>query len=340
MCGKAIWLMLDSRSNGGIESHVCELATALHQRGHQVSVVFWKRYHKAHPLEVTLQEREINCVVLKGSIHSYMKALQTHQPDIVHTHGYKAGIAARLCAKFYHYAVVSSFHAGEPGQGKVRIYDWLDRASASFSDHRIAVSQGVAERLPAATEVIQNFVTLPNDIERTQDYLGEVAFVGRLSHEKAPDRFIALAMVHPELKFVVYGDGPMADQLRQSAPSNVYFKGMVEDMSRHWKHIGLLCMPSRFEGLPLAALEALSHGIPVLAAPVGGLKSLICDDVNGWLVDGTDQERWHSHIDHWTSISAGQRSAMSLRSRLLIAKHYSPDAILPKFESIYGQVAG
>ena len=63
---------------------------------------------------------------------------------------------------------------------------------------------------------------------------------------------------------------------------------MVSNIAEAWPQIGLLLMPSRAEGLPMAALEALAAGVPVAAARVGAMPDVIRDGENGWLFDVGD----------------------------------------------------
>lgn len=89
-----IWLMLDTRSFGGIESHVLHLAGALKRRGEPVRVVLLAD-HGAHPLCDRLKEEGISVEQLQGGPIGVFKAF-LRRPRLVHTHGYKAGILARV----------------------------------------------------------------------------------------------------------------------------------------------------------------------------------------------------------------------------------------------------
>ncbi len=116
-----------------------------------------------------------------------------------------------------------------------------------------------------------------------------VGFVGRLSEEKRPDLFCALARRSPPgVEWHVYGNGPMGARLELEYGDTVRFHGTVTDLEPAWSTLGLLVMPSRFEGLPLAALEALTAGIPVLASRVGDLSSVVVDGQTGWLFESGD----------------------------------------------------
>ncbi|HYN78444.1 MAG TPA: glycosyltransferase family 4 protein [Lamprocystis sp. (in: g-proteobacteria)] len=334
----AIWLLLDSRGFGGVESHVLTLATALQGQGLPVRVVFLTDYGP-HPLRAPLAERGIPFDVLAGGWGGLSSALAAAPPALLHTHGYKVGVFGRIAARLGRFACVSTYHAGEPGPGMVRYYNVLDRATAWLAGGIVAVSGPIASRLPRRTRVIDNFVPLaaaPTHLPRV------AAFVGRLSHEKGPDLFCAMSVPltespddqAPALRFVVYGDGPMRETLAAAYPL-VSFAGQQASMEGRWGEVGLLCMTSRHEGLPMAALESMAHGVPVAAFAVGGLPGLIEAGRNGWLVPPLDQAAFTAAVRAWGALDAAGRQAVSAAARATIAARYTPEAVLPRLFEVY-----
>ncbi|MBD1390744.1 glycosyltransferase family 4 protein [Neiella sp. HB171785] len=336
---KAIWLMLDSRNVGGIESHVGQLAKALHKRGYDVWVVFWKLYDSEHPLRSELQQRGVKTLLLGGSPWRFIRAVRRCKPRIVHTHGYKAGLVGRFLSWCGGASVVSSYHAGETPTGRVWLYDWLDRQSAYLCQARIAVSEQIASRLPCSAMVIDNFVQAAEPA--TNEIAGDqqIAFVGRLSVEKAPERILKIAEQLPQQTFHLYGDGPLLSDLQSKAPDNVVFHGKVDDMSQCWPAIELLLIPSRAEGLPMVALEAMAHGASVIASPLGGLPSLLKDVDGCCLIDGDNTYGWAAAIDDYQQLSESQKQPLAEQAKAKVERAYSTTAILPLFESIYAKVS-
>jgi len=315
-----IWLLLDSRDLGGIESHVQQLAVGLAAAGQVPRVLFWADYGD-HPLRAALDRAGIAHETLAGGFGGLIRALRRRHPAILHTHGYKAGILGRLAARIAGRPVVSTFHAGEPGTGKLRLYVLADRMTARLG-RRIAVSAAIAGALPAPVALIANFVERPDTglIAGPHDRVG---FVGRLSFEKGPDLFCALASRLPGVPLALYGDGPMRAELERDHGGAVTFLGRVVPMAPHWSRIGLLVMPSRHEGLPLAALEAMAHGVPVAAFGVGGLPDLIEPGQNGFLAPAGDLAALAGAIADWTRLSADARAAMGRHARATIAARFS-----------------
>ena len=325
-----IILLLDSRSIGGIETHVLNLAAALRATGEPARVVLL-RDHGPHPMAPALVARGVPLTALGGGVE-LPRFLAVQRPKVLHTHGYKAGVLGRFWARLLGVPVVSTYHSGDRGVGRVRLYSALDRRTA-FLAPSIAVSRDIATALPSGTAVIENFVPLP-DAGATGAGRA-VAFVGRLSPEKGPDTFCELATRLPNLRWHVYGDGPMRSELTGRFGDRVTFHGAVADMAAVWRGTGLLCMPSRREGLPMAALEAMAHGVPVAAFAVGGLPDLLSDGACGWLAPPGDRDALAAAIATWSRLDVAARSTIGHRARAVIAKRYSPGAGLPKILAVY-----
>lgn len=330
-----IWLALDSRGAGGIESHVAQLAQALQAEGRAVRIVLLADYG-GHPLQAQAAAAGIPLECLDGSPLALWQALRRARPALLHTHGYKAGILGRLAATLLRLPVVSTFHAGEPGRGRLRLYQWLDEHSAGLGISA-AVSAPIAARLGGRAALLDNFVCLPP--ARIHAPLS-LAFVGRLSHEKGPDQFLAIARELPQLTCLVFGDGPLRAELQAQAGSNVRFMGMVNNMQDYWPQIGLLCMPSRHEGMPMAALEAMAHGVPVAAFAVGGLPLLASEPAGGMLCAPGDIAALAAAIAAWQQLSTAQRRARGNAARQWVAERFSPEAVLPSILRLYAQAGG
>ena len=334
-------LFLDSRSLGGIESHVLQLAIALkHYQSNNsfpsVEVWFYQRYDSNHPLQADLAAQQIPYRYLQGSFRDCLQQLKHTTPTLLHCHGYKANIVGRFAAMLTGTAVVTTFHNGDTGSGLLRLYTKLDLLSSHLSQN-IAVSEAIAQRLSSNVTVINNFVSLPTLDTVQSNKPKTIAFAGRLSHEKGPDHFVTLAGLCSNHQFIVYGDGPMLSQINTSIAKNIEFVGGVPSLAPHWQHIELLCITSRAEGLPMAALEAMANGVPVMSYAVGGLPKLIVPNHNGWLSEEATPEAMKRLIQHWFKLSTDKQQRIQQQCRKTIAEHYSPQAVLPQVLKIYQQ---
>lgn len=278
-------LFVDSSLYGGIESHLVELAKLLHRKGVTCKVLFYQD-HNNQLFYNKLESANIQFEFLQGSFSSLKSAFtQFSKHTVIHTHGYKAGICGRLLCYYLGLRCVSTYHAGEPGFGMVRLYNALDKLTARFSIN-FAVSKKIKNQLTCA-EVLDNFVEttpLPANSEFNKNHELRIGFVGRFSYEKGPDRFIELAnnlADKSNFKWHMFGVGPMSKTLK--IPNHIKCHGVIQS-EKIWNKIDVLCVTSRQEGLPMCILEAMNHGVIVVSTDVGAISRVITNNLSGWLL--------------------------------------------------------
>ncbi|MEZ8101643.1 glycosyltransferase family 4 protein [Vibrio bivalvicida] len=329
-----VWLVIDSLTFGGIETHVLELAKGLKQFQIPVTVLFLCSYPERQLLEEKLISKQIPTKHLDVGGNSYFNTLlhlvRTHKPALLHAHGYKASLASKLVRLITGVRQVSTYHAGETPVGKVWLYDFVDRFTSFVSNHSIAVSDRITQKLVSSSVCFNNFIDT-QDIEFSKGQ--QIAFVGRLSHEKGPDRFIELANANRKLKFDIYGSGVLENELKRFAPDNVSFNGHQNNMNSIWSDIGVLVICSRFEGLPMTALESMARGIPVISLNVGNMPSLIHHQRNGYLVN--DMDELGSALIAFLSQDEKQTTQLKQEAVETVALHYSQSAVIPQILELY-----
>jgi glycosyltransferase involved in cell wall biosynthesis len=92
----------------------------------------------------------------------------------------------------------------------------------------------------------------------------------------------------PHARFILAGDGKLLNEMRRRAPQTVTFPGFVANHGAFFGALNVFIMPSRSEAWGMAALEAMAHGVPVIASDVGGLPEIVEPDNGGWLVPAGD----------------------------------------------------
>ncbi|EPE37408.1 glycosyltransferase family 4 protein [Candidatus Photodesmus anomalopis] len=335
-----VWLLIDSLIYGGIESHVLELAKGLKDHSINVTVVFISHYNKTTILDQKLKIASIPYFFANKKFPalnhfvSLKIAIKSILPNLIHTHGYKANLYIRTIRYFFKYQYIkqiSTYHAGERATGKIRLYDLCDRYTACLSSVCLAVSKSIQQKLPTThSYVINNFISLKNI---TKSKGTEIAFVGRLSHEKAPDRFVNLAKQFPEKIFHCYGTGPMKQTVLLSKPNNLIIHGYQINMHNVWKNISVLIICSRYEGMPMVALEAMARGIPVFSLKVGDMAALIQSKYNGFLAKNI--EELSHHLNNWFIMSDNAQLIIRQKAIETIYKFYSSKKTIPKILQIY-----
>ena len=333
--GGRVWQLIDSSTIGGIEKHIAVLTSSLMRIGIPPEIVLYQD-HGANPWLAQLADAGLGYRHLDGTVGGLVRAMRASLPALVNTHDYKAGILGRLAAARLAIPSVSTFHMGEAPRFPVSLYDAVDPYSALLS-HRIAVSDAIARTLPFSSTVVRNWVDIPAEAPPFPPPPRRIGFVGRLSHEKAPDIFCDLArrFTGDGHEWHVFGNGAMRDELEARAPPGLAFHGMVTDMGRVWSDLGLLVMPSRGEGLPLAAIEAIGAGVPVIAADVGDLAKIVVDGGSGSLVKAGDVDGFVNAIRRWQALPPERARAMRHSAWRHARDNFSEAAGLPAILDVY-----
>jgi glycosyltransferase involved in cell wall biosynthesis len=333
LSGGMIWILVDSSSVGGIERHVATLAEALRRVPLSAEIVLFAA-HGDNPWLQQLQAAQLPFRVLDGSVSGLLAALRQARPQLLHTHGYKANIMGRLAARMLGIPVVATFHAGERGAFPVNAYQMLDEYS-SILGGRLCVSEAIRQQLPYAAVLTENFMVAPV-APPPSSMPRRIGFVGRLSHEKAPDLFCQLArQCSGADEWHIWGDGPMRAELEREFGAHVRFHGLVTDLAPAWTSLGLLVMPSRAEGLPMAALESLAAGVPIVASAVGGLPSVVHDGRTGWLYEAANLDAAQARIETWRSLTPTDQAQMRQTCWTFVKENFSETRQLPKILAAY-----
>ena len=104
-------------------------------------------------------------------------------------------------------------------------------------------------------------------------------------------------------------------------------------MAAVWPQIDLLIIPSRYEGLPMAALEAMVRGIPVIATAVGNLPQLVDHGSNGYIAQS--ESELNTNLSAWLALSSADKEIMSAKARQRVIDDYSPQAVIPQLLNCY-----
>ena len=174
-----------------------------------------------------------------------------------------------------------------------------------------------------------------------------IASIGRLSPEKGHSDLIdALALLAARgcrVSAVLAGDGPDRPRLAQQIQDlglqdSVHLVGYVSQPQRILEETDLMVLPSHTEGLPNAALEALTMEVPVLATRVGGTPEVIVDGETGRLVDARAPEALASAIADFVS-NPGPWKCMALKGRAVVERQFNFESRTRRLEAIYSELA-
>ena len=295
---------------GGITTYVQELAKEL-RRIHAINVPVIAREGRA----------EANVTVLGGTAMQFVRRaaiqLERLRPDAVHAHGHWYALEAGLRYRRRHpeTRVVFTLHTPFPPLRARRFGLRLLLSKANFVTGVSADLLGITMRtigIRTRTRVTPPGVSIqpvnPLSIEEFLKAVGLenrsplIGYVGRLVWERKVQGVTQLIramktvrMSFPSVALVVAGDGPYLRSLREFAnaevPGGVVFVGDVQDpVACFYGAVDLYAHISFQEGMPLAVLEAMASGKPVVASNIGGIPEVVRNGQNGFLVSGSTPE--------------------------------------------------
>lgn len=288
------------------------------------------------------------------------------KPHVVHTHTAKAGAVGRAAALLAGVPVVVHTYHGHVLRGyfspaKSAVYRAIERGLAHHTDRLLAVTTRVRDELLAlgVGEAAQyRAVPLGFDLApllvadqrrgelRAELGLGDAPLVGivaRLVPIKAHEVFLAAAVrvrqQRPSAQFLIVGDGELRTSLEEQSAAlgltdAVRFLGWRADIDRLYADLDVVALTSRNEGSPVALIEAMAAGVPVVSTDVGGVADLVEHGVSGLLAPMDDAAGIAGHILTLLGDPA-MRHAMGVHGRTKVADTYDAGRLVTDIETLY-----
>ena len=344
--------------HGGIERHVDEIAQRLVQRGHRVDV-FTRHYHPvdtAFHQGVRLRRRHsIHTKHLDAASHSLWcvsEALFSQRYDLMHVHGIGPGLFVPPAA--WGLPTVFTHHAQDWRQRKWgRVARWFlqqgERHAVRQAAAVITVSgllqEYVQQRYGREAYHIPNGAVLPPP--QGDDRLaalglqpqGYVLFVGRLIADRGVDTLVrAYRALAGDLKLAIVGEVHLAPEdfaaLRAAADDRVMFLGQQtgDTLQQLYAHARFGVHPSRVEGMPIAVLEAMSHGRAMVVSDIPENLEATADTALSFPVGNVAalQERMRR-----LQSNADECALLGARARQRIEEFFNWDTIAGQTEAVY-----
>ncbi|RZB30129.1 MAG: hypothetical protein SRB1_02409 [Desulfobacteraceae bacterium Eth-SRB1] len=298
-----------------------------------------------------------------------IKILRRERPDIVHTHTSKAGILGRWAAFFARVPViVHTPHGhvfwGYSGRCKTSFYIVLERLTACITDKIIALTEQEKKdhlHFRIASEDKFSVVHSGVDLDRFSNTSVDsaamkrrlgipdgnlvVGTTGRLTHVKGHRYLIEAAekivSSRPDTTFVLLGDGELSGELKSMTSmlgieENVKFLGWRPDVAEVMSIFDIFVLPSLNEGMGRVLVEAMALGKPIVASNVGGIRDLVVDGKNGFLVPAGDVETMVVKINNLLeSMEKREKMGECGKDR---AVNYSSGLMVKKIDQLYHEM--
>lgn len=297
---------------GGAQVHVRDISKRLLADGHRISIIYGAEKNLADELYINgidfipIKHLVRNLSLVKDLLAfvEIRKTLKEVNPDIVAIHSSKAGIIGRiacwtLCIPFVFTAHGWAFTEGVE-KNKQFLYRWIEKWIGKITkqvitvcdyDRILALQHHV---LPAAKlKTIHNGVIDQSNLQN-QLRSNEVVRILMVARFDIPKKHLELLEALNLIKdlnwhMVFAGDGRLKEQATQYVQQHhlehkVTFLGNYSNVSDLLMDADIFVLTSSWEGLPLSILEAMSHGLPIIASSVGGVKEAVKNTENGFII--------------------------------------------------------
>lgn len=284
------------------------------------------------------------------------------EADVVHSHDYKSDLFAYLGLRLGVIPLAATCHAWTSETLRVRAYEMLDARLLRRFDAVAAVASWVADRLAAGGIRRSRLWTIPNAIAppapsstplggfRRQLGLAPaerlISAIGRLSPEKGHHVLLdAVARLRaagatPGFAVALVGDGPCRERLLRQARALgltgvIRACGFVPDPADVYRDSDIVVLPSLTEGLPLALLEAMSHGRAIVASDVGGVPTVVEHRESAMLVRPGDSRHLAEALGELLTCDRA-RSMLGERARRAVPAWSDPAGMATRYSAMYG----
>lgn len=279
--------------------------------------------------------------------------LRHEKPDVVHTHLLYADIIGRYAAWLAGVRKIITTEHNQIGYG-----GFLKRSLLSFADKRtdsfVAVSRDVRNYLLRERNIDENKITvITNGVETGRFIHPErvydkeklvIGAMGKISRQKGFDQLIeALALLGTGYECQIAGDNDLQEhKLRSKLERKIEAMGLkekirfvgVQDAPRFFASIDIFVSASRWDGLSLVLLEAGASGLPIAAFDVGGVRSVIDDGADGFVVAPGDIVKLAARIGELLE-KAELRERFGRNIAKMIRNNFDVSEVANKYESLY-----
>ena len=290
---------------------------------------------------------------LFSAVRKLKRIVREQQPQVVISFLFHANVVTALATRGMNLIRLPALRVIEQGWWRRKLQTWSARGAGRI----LCVSEGVrsfAEHSlklpPEKLVVIPNAVDLasiePNPYGPPTDRRHRILAVGRLHEQKGFDwlifRLAALLREKPDWELVILGEGDQVAELTVQIESeglndSVRLEGWKNDLPRWFATSEVFALSSRWEGMPNALIEAMAHGLPVMATNVEGVAELLSGNLSEQIVNHWEMPEAEAFLRRLMEDSQ-LRENLGKANRKQIQTHFSFEQIVPRYEQLIEQV--
>ena len=300
------------------------------------------------------------------SIYKIYKIIMREKPDIVETHTAKAGATGRIAAFLAGVPVIiHTFHGhvfdGYFGPLVTQAILLIEKVLARITTQIVVLSEkqrrDIALKYRIAPEKKVKLIPLGFELDRflslhknghLKKELGVsgdaklIAIIGRIvpikNHEMILRVIKKLNAGSMDVHLAVVGDGELRSTIEKAGNSeHIHYLGWRSDLEYIYSGIDLLVLTSLNEGTPLAIIEAMASGVPVVSTAVGGVPDIVIDGENGYTCDANDDEEMCKKIESiLTNTELNSTFVSNARKRVI--ERYMYQRLIGDMDELYRNV--
>jgi glycosyltransferase involved in cell wall biosynthesis len=332
------------RNWGAVEEYVAAVVRGLRARGEPVALLYPQDPVLAPFGELNARTETFD-LDASGLTRHLARRLRALRPRVVHVTDIfpQAQLAARVASVR---RLLVTHHTPElprrdsPAGRLWQSVGWATRPEVIYTSE---TDRSNDRPRTLRTHVIPLGIDLDRFARGTRVFDGPlVGNVARLAEQKGHRDLIAAAPKvlerHPDVHFVVAGDGELRDELGTlAAPlgGRFTFLGPRDDVPDVLASLDVFAFPSRFEGLCLAVIEAQAAGVPVVATPVGGIRETVREGETGWLVPPHDVDALAERIS-WCLDHREEARTVAAEAQLRVRERFSVKRTVEATLALYG----
>lgn len=360
----SILAVIDSLEVGGAQRHLLAVAAGAREAGYSLVVAtsgdepLADAFHALDIPVVSLRHRSIKHRLSPSFMLRLAVLARRKRAALIHAHLHSASVAAALVHRITGIPLVLTHHSMNTWQSTLHrsIGRWADEQA----DAVIAVADNIGASIQGngvGARVIPNGVRAPSHVRTAReirerraafglgadDYV--VSFVGRMTADKNPIRFVEVAgrtaARVPDVRFIMLGDGPLRPSVEESAVANgldgrLVLAGFQPDAVDLHPIADVLALTSDSEGSPLAVLEAMAAGRPVVATRVGDVPRQVIHGETGFVVARDDLDGF---VDALVALRDPEvRRRLGAAGRARVKQHFSQQRMIARTLETYGEV--
>jgi glycosyltransferase involved in cell wall biosynthesis len=287
-----------------------------------------------------------------GSLRRYLAVVRASRPDLIWTSLSHATFVGQMAGALCHIPVVSWKHSAD-SKWYIRRFQRLSKLWIADSEdvgRYLRENLGVDDRRVATWPLFTPSAP-PAPMPRwTGAGPLRIGSAGRLTPQKNYDLLVRsidrLRSEDPEtfsrIQVSVAGDGPRRDELQRLIDSlnlQDHFRlvGWVDDISDYLRGLHLYIQPSAYEGMCIAAHEAMAAGLPIIATPVGELRRSVQSGITGMLIEGDTVAGTATAIGHFVKHPAALQ-ACGERARDYVERSMGRGAFSQAANRVFEQI--